>query len=40
VDLGEVDVSHVICGVVVADLTTGPVYAFDLDDFIGLDGGV
>jgi hypothetical protein len=38
VDLGEVDIAHVISAVVVADLPTCPIYAFDFDDFIVLDG--
>ena len=41
-DLGEVDIAHVIGAVVVADLPTCPIHAFDLDDFIvlnGADGG-
>jgi hypothetical protein len=40
VDLGEVDVPHVVCGVIVADLTTSPVHAFDFDDFVGFDGSI
>lgn len=38
VDLGQVDVAHVVGAVVVADLPAGPVEAFDLDGFAGLDG--
>jgi hypothetical protein len=38
VDLREVDIAHVISAVVVADLPTCPIYAFDFDDFIVLDG--
>ena len=37
VDLGEVDTAHVIGAVVVADLSTGPVYTLNLNDFIVLD---
>lgn len=33
VDLGEIDVLHVVGAVVVPDLASGPVDAFDLDDF-------
>jgi hypothetical protein len=40
VNLCQVDVAHVVCGVVVADLAAGPVDAFDFDDFVGLDSGV
>lgn len=36
-DLGEVDVLDVVCGIVVLDLTTGPVETFDLDDFVVCD---
>jgi hypothetical protein len=39
-DLGEVDIAHVICRVIVADLATSPIYAFDLDGFTGFDGAV
>lgn len=38
VDFSEVDVAHVVGGVVVANLAAGPVYAFDLHDFVVLDG--
>jgi hypothetical protein len=31
VDLGQVDVLHVICTVVVLDLSARPIQAFDLD---------
>lgn len=37
VDTGEVDVLDVVCGIVVLDLTTGPVETFDLDDFVVCD---
>lgn len=37
-DLGEVDVAHVVRAIIVADLSARPIYAFDLDDFIVLDG--
>jgi hypothetical protein len=33
-----VDIAHVISTVVVANLASGPVHAFDLDHFIVLDG--
>jgi hypothetical protein len=42
VDFGQVDISDVICRVVVADLAAGPVEALDLDDFAvgnGADAG-
>lgn len=38
VDLGQVDVLHVVCAVVVADLSTGPVKTFDLDRLAVFDG--
>lgn len=37
VDFGQVDVFHVICTVVVADLSSCPIYTLDLDDFAALD---
>ena len=37
VDLGQIDVLHVVGRVVVANLTSGPVDAFDLDDLSILD---
>jgi hypothetical protein len=40
VDFREVDIPHVVGRVVVADLSAGPVDAFDFDDFVGGDGGV
>jgi hypothetical protein len=39
-DLCQVDVAHVVCRVVVADLATGPVYAFDLYNLVVLDSSV
>jgi hypothetical protein len=39
-DLGEVDILYVVCGVVVAYLAACPVYAFDLDGLVGLNGAV
>lgn len=33
VDLGQINVLHVICAVIVANLTTGPIHALDLDNF-------
>lgn len=36
-NLGEVDVAHVVRAVVVANLPTCPVYALNFDDFIVLD---
>lgn len=38
VDFGQVDVSDVVCRVVVADLAAGPVEAFDFDDLAVGDG--
>lgn len=38
VDLGQVNVLHVVCAVVVADLPTGPVKTFDLDRLAVLNG--
>lgn len=32
-NLGEIHVFDVVCRVVILDLSTGPVEAFDLDDF-------
>ncbi len=37
VNLGQVDVSHIICAVVVSNLSTRPVYTFDLDNLVVLD---
>lgn len=37
-DSGQVYVKHVIRTVIVGNLATGPVDAFDLDDFVVLDG--
>lgn len=37
VDLGQVDVFHVVGTVIVANLSAGPVYTLDLDDFVVLD---
>jgi hypothetical protein len=39
-NLGEIDIPHVVGGVVVANLAAGPVDTFDLDGFTGSDGGV
>lgn len=39
-DFGQVDVTHVVGRVVVADLPAGPVDAFDFDGRVGRDGGV
>lgn len=36
-DFGEIDVQHVVGRVVVADLTAGPVQAFDFDGFVVVD---
>lgn len=36
-NLGKVDILDVVCAVIVADLTTGPVNTFDLDYFAVLD---
>lgn len=36
-DPGEVDILDVVCGIVVLDLTTGPIETFDLDDFVVCD---
>ena len=36
-DPGQVDILNVICAVIIADLSTRPVHAFDLDDFAILD---
>lgn len=36
-DLGEIDVQHVVGGVVVADLAACPVEAFDFDGFVVVD---
>ena len=38
-NLSKVDIPHVVCRVIVADLTTSPVYTLDLDGFTGLDSG-
>jgi len=40
VDLGQVDVFHVVGAVIVADLSASPVYTLDLDDFVVLDCAV
>lgn len=40
VDLGEIDVLHVVGAVVIADLTAGPVDAFDFDHLAILNGPV
>ena len=37
VDLGQVDILHVICTVVVLDLSARPIQAFDLDGLSVLD---
>jgi hypothetical protein len=39
-DFGKVNVAHIVGGVVIANLAAGPVHAFDLDDFVGLDGSI
>jgi hypothetical protein len=36
-DLREIDIAHVVGGIIVADLAAGPVDAFDFDDFAGRD---
>ena len=38
VDLREINIAHVVSAVIVANLTACPVYAFNLDDFVVLDG--
>lgn len=38
-NLSKVDIPHVVCRVIVADLTTSPVYTLDLDGFAGFDSG-
>lgn len=40
VDLREIDVSHVIRRVIVANLATGPVHALDFDRLVVLDGAI
>ena len=40
VDLGEIDVLHVIGAIVIADLAPGPVDAFDFDHLAILNGSV
>ena len=39
VDLGEIDVLHIVRAIVVADLPSCPIYALDLEDFSILDFG-
>ena len=39
VNLGQIDVLHVICTVIVANLTSCPINAFNLNDFSILDFG-
>ncbi|KAH9841297.1 Thromboxane-A synthase, partial [Teratosphaeria destructans] len=39
-DAGEVDIAHVVGGVIVLDLAASPVDALDLDGLVVLDGGV
>ncbi len=39
VDFGQVDVLHVICTVIVANLSSCPINAFNLNDFSILDFG-
>ena len=39
VDLGQVDILHVICTVVVANLSSSPINAFNFNDFSILDFG-
>ena len=38
-NLSKVDIPHVVCRVIVADLTTSPVYTLDLDGFARFDSG-
>ena len=37
VDLGEIDIFHVVCTIVVADLSSRPIDAFNLDNLAILD---
>lgn len=39
-NLRKIDITHIICRVVVANLTTSPVNAFDLHYFVRLNAGV
>jgi hypothetical protein len=39
-DLCQIDIAHIVCRVIVADLATSPVDAFDFDDFVGFNGSV
>ena len=38
VDLGQVDIQHIICTVIISNLAASPVHAFDLHDLAILDG--
>lgn len=38
--LGQVHIADIVCGVIVSNLPTSPVYALDLDDLVVLDGTV
>ena len=40
VDFGQVDVTHIICAVIVADLSSSPVYTLNLDHLSVLDRAV
>lgn len=40
VDFGQVDIANIVGGVIVFDLATSPVDAFNLDGFAVLDGAV
>lgn len=37
-NFGKINIADVVCGVIIANLTTRPVEAFDLNDFAVLDG--
>lgn len=37
VDLGQIDVADIVCRIIVLDLTSSPVYTFDLDCLAILD---
>ena len=39
-NLGEIDIPHIVSGIVVANLSASPVYTFNLDGFSRLDGAV
>lgn len=38
-NLSKVDIPHIVCRVIVADLTASPVYTLDLDGFARFDSG-